>query len=178
MEPFNVVNFKYSLENDKEIESMLKLYDYTEKSIVLECDENFGKSFSDELKVDGKYNTKLKIGKGWVFPKSKYGNLQQLIANIIDKSIKGKIPYDYNKVDYTVISGPLGSLPAPEPSIVSDFKKILNNLNNKNFEMYVNGSRIYLWGEKDSVQNELNGMSRGTDIKNKIETETHMFVVL
>jgi len=181
MEPYSVVNIKYITDDDKQFETTVKLYDYSDKSIVIVCDEHFGRAFTSKLKVIGKYNANLKIGKGWIFPKSKYGELQGLISDILSLKLKGDIPYDYNKKvsDFTNISGPLGFLPPPEPSIVSDFKKFMNQLNNEcDVQKYVLGERIYLWGKKEEIQENLDSMSRGSDIKNKIENDTHSFVVL
>lgn len=180
MDPYSVVNIKYITEDDKQFETIVKLYDYSDKSIVIICDEHFGRAFTTKLKVIGKYNANLKIGKGWIFPKSKYGELQQLISDILSLKFKGDIPYDYNKksTDFTNITGPLGFLPPPEPSIVSDFKKFMNQLNNNEVQKYVLGERIYIWGKKEELQGQLDGMSRGSDIKTKIENDTHSFVVL
>ncbi len=173
MEPFNTVSVKYMTVDNKEHETIIELYDYTEKSIVMKSDDYFGKCFTENLKPIGKYNPNLKIGKGWLFAKTKYSNLQQLISDIMELKIKGAVPYTENKIDVSAVSGPLGFLPPPEPLIINELRKVLNRLDNKGFDKHTNGSKTYVWGEKEAVMKE----TENTKATIELKTSTHMLIM-
>ena len=182
MEPFSTLKIKYYLkENDESkdsaLEAEIKIYDYSDLSIVMICDENFGKSFAETFKTIGKYNGKLKIGKGWVFAKKNYGNLQQIVNDIISFKIKGETPVDYTSKNIVQVDGPLGSLPS-EPAIVKEFKKLITSLNSSKYKnLYTSGDKTYLWGDNDSVNSTLSEMGKISNVINEFRSETHSFVV-
>ena len=57
----------------------LNINDYTEKSFVVRGDTM---SYKNELKMmGGKWNSRLKDGAGWIFPKTKKNEVKQFIEN-------------------------------------------------------------------------------------------------
>ena len=182
MEPFSTLKIKYQLkENDESrdsaLEAEIKIYDYSDLSIVMICDENFGKSFAETFKTIGKYNGKLKIGKGWVFAKKNYGNLQQIVNDIISFKIKGEKPVDYTAKNIVSIDGPLGSLPS-QPPIVKDFKKLMLTLiETKDKNLYTLNDKTYLWGDNDSVNSTLSEMGKISSVVYEIRTPSHSLVI-
>jgi hypothetical protein len=183
MEPFSVLKVKYQIKSNtessdvSELETEIKIYDYSDLSIVMLCDESFGKSFSETFKTIGKYNGKLKIGKGWVFSKSKYGKLQQIISDIISFKIKGEIPVIYTKNIVEATDGPLGSIPV-EPSIVKDFKKILNNLSETVDKMtYTSNGKTYVWGKVEDVNSFISETGALDNVVYGLQTKSHSIVV-
>ena len=63
----------------------LTLSDYTDKSVVVQGDDT--RTYKEELKaIGGKYNSNLKTGPGWIFPKNK----EQEIKDFIEKNKEGK----------------------------------------------------------------------------------------
>lgn len=110
MDPFAITRIKYTLTNNETLETELKFFTYSDKSIAIQMSEHFGKAMTEELtKLYGRYNPKLKIGPGWVFSNSRYPEIQTLLQKVINGEIKGAIPKIYNKVD-------------EEPAIVKTFK--------------------------------------------------------
>jgi hypothetical protein len=69
----------------------LKLYDYSERSVALTTGESFGRAYSHALKGIGAYNKNLKVGQGWVFAKTKYPDLQKLIADITSGLVRPQV---------------------------------------------------------------------------------------
>ena len=57
----------------------LEIHAYSEHSVVVQGDTR--KYKEDLKKLGGKYNGRLKNGPGWIFPKSKEGDLQTFIKN-------------------------------------------------------------------------------------------------
>jgi hypothetical protein len=176
MEPSSKTKINYVLVNDESNDTEICIYDYTDKSIVMTCSEHFGKSFSEQLKGIGKYNGNLKVGKGWIFPKSKYGELQKLVSDIIEKKVKGVVPYEPKKVDIYEVTGPLGQLHKENP-IVSDFKKLMIKLSEiKDVSVVKSNELTYIFGNKESVDNTMKEMDKNesniihsiTSIMNKL----------
>lgn len=177
MEAFHTSKIKYQLKNETEYESEIKFYDYTENSIAMICDENFGKSFSENLKTIGKYNAKLKIGKGWIFSKTKLGDLQKMIGDIGSFIIKGNVPVQYSNKSSTPVDGPFAAL-LNEPSIVKDFKKMISSLGDiKEKGQYTLGDKNYVWGGADEVKSTLEELGKTMNVLYKFETPTHSIVV-
>jgi hypothetical protein len=113
MEPFATTRIKYTLTNNETLETELKFFTYSDKSIAIQMSEHFGKAMTEELtKLYGRYNPKLKIGPGWVFSNSRYPEIQTLLQKIIKGEIKGAIPKTYTKS--------IGS--DEEPAILKAFK--------------------------------------------------------
>jgi hypothetical protein len=157
MQPAANVKVNYILLNDEVFETEIVVYAYTEKSIAFTCSEHFGKAFSEYLKDIASYNPKLKIGKGWVLSNPKYPKLQELIAKISDKQIKGAIPTLYNRRKSVELVAPI-----VEPSIITNFKNLIENLNEEkeNKTIYVNQDKTYIWGKKDEVLATVVGMDK------------------
>ena len=178
MEPSSKTKINYVLVNDEFNDTEISIYDYTDKSIAMLCDEKFGRSFAENLKTIGTYNGKLKIGKGWVFAKSKYSNLNQLITDIMEHKIKGNVPVDYSKTETDNVSGPLGPL-MTEPAIIKEFKKFVASLNtSKNKNTHISGDKTYLWGETNIVESTLSEMDKISNVIQEIRTEKFtMFVI-
>lgn len=58
----------------------ITITEYTEKSIVIRGDTL---EYKEELlNLGGKWNTKLRDGEGWIFPKTKYDKLNEWLINI------------------------------------------------------------------------------------------------
>jgi hypothetical protein len=157
MQPAASVKVNYILTNDEVFETDIIVYAYTEKSIAFTCSEHFGKAFSEYLKEVASYNPKLKIGKGWVLSNPKYPKLQEIIAKICDKQIKGIIPVVYNRRKSVELVAPI-----IEPSIITNFKNLINNLNEEteSKNIYVNQDKTYIWGKKDEVLSTAVGMDK------------------
>jgi hypothetical protein len=180
MEPSSSTKINYKLKNDESFETDIKIYVYTEKSIVMTCSEHFGKSFAEQLKTFGKYNGNLKIGKGWIFANSKYANLQTLISDIISFKIMGEIPYEAKKSESIYdISGPLGQLYMENP-IVTEFKKFISKLNDVKDKTVVNSNVLtYILGSVESVNATMEEMNKNeSHIVNMVTTKTNKLVVM
>ncbi len=88
----------YILQNNEEHTATIQITEYSERSIALQGPEHFGKAFTDELiKINGRFNPKLKIGAGWVFSRNKIATLQELLDKINKKEIRGVVPKIYAK---------------------------------------------------------------------------------
>jgi len=175
MNPSSVTKIKYCLVNDEKYETDIKIYVYSEKSIAMTCDEQFGRAFSGYLKNLGTYNGKLKIGKGWIFANTKYPELQKMMSDIIECKVKGIVPVDYNKPVVSNVDGPLGILPTEVP-IVSDFRKFIEKLeivNTRN--ILTKTDKTYVWGETSDV--EVYMIENGKVPNVKVTTEKNSFVV-
>ena len=147
----------YVLQNNEEHTAVIQITEYSERSIALQGPEHFGKAFTDELiKINGKFNPKLKIGAGWIFSKNKIATLQELLDKINKKEVRGVVPKIYAK---TV--GPVGPI-ATEPDIVNTFKSLFTNLSNKSdaAEVYVGPDQTYIWGENKAVDEMVKKMNK------------------
>jgi len=147
----------YILQNNEEHTATIQITEYSERSIALQGPEHFGKSFTDELiKINGRFNPKLKIGAGWVFSRNKIATLQELLDKINKKEIRGVVPKIYTK---TV--GPTGPV-ATEPDIVSNFKNLFTSLSNKSdtADVYVSEDRTYIYGENKAVEETVKKMGK------------------
>lgn len=174
-DPVTATNITYFLTNGESFNAEIKIYNYTEKSIAMISTEHFGKAFAEQLKINGKYNAKLRMGKGWIFPKSKYANLQNLVAEIIEGKIKGEMPMEFNKTDISSISGPLGNF-IEEPAMVADFKKLINKLSEtRNKTIFNINDKTYIWGENEAVDSSLIELNKTPTVIMK--TKTHSFVI-
>lgn len=168
MEPSATVEISYTLVNDEEFNVELKVYTYTTRSIVLQCTEHFGKSFTEELtKVGGIFNGKLKLGPGWVFSNHKYSLLQGLVQKISGGEIKGKIPYmklvpgkalgDKDKI--------LGSIDI-DPPIISNFKTLLQSMSETNGKtIMVSQDKTFVWGDETEVNKCVEEMAKPISAK-------------
>jgi hypothetical protein len=163
MEPFVEVSLKYTLENDEEYETPIKIYKYTERSVAMLSSEHFGKSMAEELKnIGASYNDKLKIGKGWVFSNGKYPSLQALVERISKKEVKGKVPYVPPTRAATIGVGStlLGALPT-DPKIVSKFRDLMNEVDEiKNKSVVISNGRTYVYGKKEDVEKSVQEMGK------------------
>lgn len=142
MDPFKVFTIKYLTENNEEHETDVNLYNYTDRSIALQGTEHFGKSFTDEfIKINGKYNPKLKIGSGWVFSNKKEEVVIELINKIGNKEIKGIVPKIYPKSNQ-------------EPVEVIAFRNIFKSLSDvkTDVEVHMSSGQTFIWGKKDKVE--------------------------
>ncbi len=87
-------------------EEIITIYDYTDKSVAISTSKEFGKAYSQAFSgVGGRYNGNLSFGKGWIFPKSKYGNLGDALNKIKSGEIK---PVRDRSVDDTKTFSVLG----------------------------------------------------------------------
>jgi hypothetical protein len=172
--PAAITKIIYKLTNDEVFESEVKIYKYSERSIAITASEHFGKSFKLQLSDIGRYNGKLRIGKGWVFPTLKYPALQELCEKISKEEIKGEIPVEYNKT-YTSSDGPLGPLKS-EPAVVSCMKQLISKLSlttDSNQNVFMDGANTYVWGSIDKVDSlvkemNLNPMMTFVNLSHKI----------
>jgi hypothetical protein len=179
MELFHTQTLKYQLKDDVsgDKETEIKYYDYTVNSIAMICDENFGRSFAENLKTIGKYNAKLKIGKGWIFSKGKLGDLQKMIAEIGKFNIKGTVPINYYSKSSTPVDGPFAAL-LNEPSIIKDFKKLILGMSEINENgQYTLSDKNYLWGEIDYVVSTLEELGKTKSVVYEFKTSTHSIVM-
>lgn len=158
MEPFASMNIKYKLVNDEVHETPMNVYSYSDKSVALTFTEHFGKSFIEHLKELGKYNPKLKdIGKGWIFAKSKYENLQQLIGKISSYEIKGVVPTVYGSAP--ISTDFFKNVGAP-PEIVTLFQTLIFKLQNiTDLNVASTETERYLYGPSKEVDRYLNDYS-------------------
>lgn len=156
MQPAATVKINYMLVNDEVFDSDISIYTYTEKSVAMTCNEHFGKAFLEYLKEIGKYNPNLKIGKGWILSVSKYKELQNLIAKISDKQIKGAIPVVYRRKSVELVA------PIIEPMVVLNFKNLISELTNEkeSKNIFTTQDNTYIWGSKIEVQNILTNMNK------------------
>ncbi len=73
----------------------IQIWDYTEKSMLLLCSEEFGRSFSASFtKLWGKFGDRYTIEgqkgvKGWIFSKQRFGDLSALLNDIGSGKVKG-----------------------------------------------------------------------------------------
>jgi hypothetical protein len=158
MNPDKSVPVKYVLQNNEEFESIVNIYSYSERSIAIQSSEHFGKSFTDELiKMNGRFNAKLKIGSGWVFSNNRRTDLEDFFKKINNKEIKGIIPKIYPKSNV----GPTGPV-SSEPDIVSNFKNLFTSLGNKNsgVEVYIGPDQTFIYGQIASVEDTVKKMNK------------------
>jgi hypothetical protein len=180
MEPASKTKISYKLINDETFDTEINIYVYTEKSIAMTCTEHFGKSFVENLKsINGKYNAKLKIGKGWIFSNDKYPALQNLVSDIMSFKIKGVVPFETKKVDIYEISGPLGQLHMENP-MVSEFKKFMTKLSDvKTKTVYESTGKTYIFGPKEEVESAITEMGKTeTNIIHTLISNDVKFVVV
>ena len=138
MEPFAAIKIKYQLKNNETLETELKFYTYSDKSIAMQTSEHFGKAMTEELtKLYGRYNPKLKIGPGWVFANSRYPEIQVLLQKIVNGEIKGDVPKVFTK-----------TVSEEEPAIVKTFRSLVQSTGNiEGVQQY----KDYLFGEREQV---------------------------
>lgn len=151
------ITVKYVLQNNEEHSATIQITEYSERSFALQGPEHFGKSFTDELiKINGKFNPKLKIGAGWIFGKNKVNTVRELLDKINKKEVRGVVPKIYTKT--VGATGPI----ATEPDIVSHFNNIFTSLSNKSdmAEVYVSAERTYIWGENKAVEETVKKMGK------------------
>lgn len=178
--PIAKLEISYTLENDSKYDTTISIYNYTEKSLAILCDEMFGKAFSEKLKeIGGKYNAKLRIGKGWIFSNNKRGALEELFTKIKAGEIKGEEVIIRQKISKELNpDGLLGSL-MKEPSHVSKFKMFLGQLQTIEVDkhIYVEGERIYIYDTPENVENFMKDYESKT-IYVDLKTPSHRFVIL
>jgi hypothetical protein len=158
MNPDKTILVKYILQNNEEFESIITTYSYSERSIAIQTSEHFGKAFTDELvKMNGRFNAKLKIGSGWVFSNNKRAILDEFLTKVNNKEIKGVIPKIYPKNNV----GPTGPA-STEPDIVSNFKNLFTSLSNKNtaVEIYTGTDQTFIYGENGAVEDTVKKMNK------------------
>jgi hypothetical protein len=179
MDPVSVVDISYKIKEDSEsYKTKVSVFQYTEKSIAITIDERFGKSFSNVLKENGgKFNPKLSIGKGWIFPTSKFGKIQDLFSKISSSEILGEPVPDYSKIPDS-LNGILGNISAP-PSLIVNFKSLLSKIITSTGEpiIYTEGNKIYIYGEIKAVSNFLKDYP-DKPVFAELVTQTHSFVIL
>jgi hypothetical protein len=67
---------------------MVRLYQYSAKSIALVSDENFGKKFATHFKeLHGRFNPRLSVGAGWIFKLDS----QKDLSAVLQKIYRGEI---------------------------------------------------------------------------------------
>lgn len=158
MNPDKTTLIKYILQNNEEFETIISTYSYSERSIAIQTSEHFGKAFTDELvKMNGRFNAKLKIGAGWVFSNNKKATLEEFFAKVNNKEIKGVIPKIYPKSNV----GPTGPA-STEPDIVSNFKNLFTSLSNKNtaVEVFTGPDQTFIYGENSAVEDAVKRMKK------------------
>jgi len=150
METLKTIPVKYVVQNGEEHNTVIQVYQYSERSIAMQGSEHFGKAFTDEMiKINGKFNPKLKIGAGWVFSNSKLPVLEDLLTRINKGEVKGMVPKIYTKANV----GPTGPA-VSEPDIVSMAKNMFITLSNKKdaVEVFTTPDQTFIWGENTQVQ--------------------------
>lgn len=176
--PAFTFDLSYKLKDDSEHTTKVLLYVYTEKSLVIKTDENFGKSFTENLKeAGGKYNPKLRVGidKGWVFPNSKKPELDEVLTKINSGEIKGEVIKVYTKKE-TKTDGLLGGMPV-EPAMITKFKLLVAQLMSSNISTtYKETEKTYFYGTKEEVMSFL--LLNPKPVIAEITTPTHRLVVL
>jgi hypothetical protein len=176
--PAFTFELSYKLKDETEHTTKVSLYVYTEKSLVIKTDENFGKSFADNLKeAGGKYNGKLRVGidKGWVFPNSKKPELDEVLTKINTGEIKGEVVKIYTKKE-TKSEGLLGGMPV-EPAIVTKFKLLVSQLMGTNSSnIYNETEKTYFYGTKEEVMSYL--LTNPKKVIAELNTPTHRLVVI
>ena len=158
MNPDKTTLVKYILQNNEEFETIINIYSYSERSIAIQTSEHFGKSFTDELiKMNGRFNAKLKIGSGWVFSNNKRATLDDFFNKVNNKEIKGVVPKIYPKSS----TGPTGPA-STEPDIVSNFKNLFTSLSNKNtaVEVFTGADQTFIYGENAKVEETVKKMNK------------------
>ncbi len=176
--PAFTFDLSYKLKDDSEHTTKISLYVYTEKSLVIKSDENFGKSFAENLKeAGGKYNAKLRVGidKGWVFPNSKKAELDEVLTKINSGEIKGEIIKVYTKKE-TKTEGLLGGMPV-EPPMITKFKLLVAQLMGSNSSnTYKETEKTYFYGTTEEVMTFL--LKNPRPVIAEISTPTHRLVVI
>lgn len=67
---------------------LIKLYQYSARSIALVSDENFGKKFACYFKeLNGRFNPRLSVGSGWIFKL----DVQKNLTGILQKIYRGEL---------------------------------------------------------------------------------------
>lgn len=102
MEPY--WKFKYSLLLRGEDEHVVKLYQYTERSIALISTANFGKAFAKNFKeLQGKYNPRLNIDDekvpGWIFR----ATMQEKLNDMLKKIHSGELKPEFSGVQEPIM---------------------------------------------------------------------------
>lgn len=160
------IKLNYTLVNNETLETQLSVYNYTDKSFVIDISEHFGKAFKDQFKeLGGRYNPSLSSAphKGWIFSRNKYGSFQEMVDKIIKGEIKGAVPVIYTKKKESEMKtdSALGILPVVPP-IVSGFKQFFEKANS-NFgtevQMYNEGVNRYIWGPNSKVDKTAEDMN-------------------
>ena len=148
MEPFATTIIKYQLKNNETLETELKFYTYSDKSIAIQMSEHFGKAMTEELtKLNGKYNPRLKIGPGWIFANSRYPEIQGLLQKIINGEIKGDVPKIYTKA---IVTG-------EEPAILKAFKTTIQATGSiEGFHQF----NDYFFGEREKVYTRVKELNK------------------
>jgi len=176
--PAFTFDLSYKLKDDSAHTTKVALYVYTEKSLAIKTDENFGKSFAENLKeAGGKYNAKLRVGidKGWVFPISKKAELDEVLTKINSGEILGEVVKVYVKKE-TKADGLLGGMPV-EPQIITKFKLLVSQLMNAgNSNTYKETEKTYFYGTKDEVMSFL--LTSPKKVIAEISTPSHRLVVI
>ena len=176
--PAFTFDLSYKLKDDSEHTTKISLYVYTEKSLVIKSDENFGKSFAENLKeAGGKYNGKLRVGidKGWVFPNSKKPELDDVLTKINSGEITGEVVKVYTKKE-TKTDGLLGGMPV-EPTMITKFKLLVAQLmSSTGSTTYKETEKTYFYGTKEEVMSFL--LLNPRPVIAEISTPTHRLIVL
>ena len=67
---------------------MVRLYQYSPKSIALVSDEKFGKQFASSFKeLHGRFNSRLSVGAGWIFKLDAQKELSGVLQKIYRREI-------------------------------------------------------------------------------------------
>jgi hypothetical protein len=175
--PAATTKISYKLVNNESFESEINIYKYTERCIAITTSDHFGKSFKTPLSELGSFNTKLRIGKGWVFPNTRYPALQTLFEKISKDEVKGDVPMEYNKKDYASASGPLGQFPS-EPNVVTSMKQLFSKLSltvESEKNIFIENDNKYIWGTTEKVNSLIKEMNVSPYMV--FETLTHKMVI-
>lgn len=155
MEPSFTIEINYTLVNNETFDTTMSIYKYSDKCVAMSCSEHFGKSFTENLSTIGSFNPKLKIGKGWVFSNSKYPILNELIQNISEKKIKGKVPIEYSNKNISAANffSPTNEM-ISDPPMVRNMKMLYSSLKESSMDsktVHTSGDYTYIWGKRDEV---------------------------
>lgn len=83
----------------------MEIVDYTDKSFVVKGDKT--KEYRENLKASGgKWNSSLKCGAGWIFPKDKKADLQKLVDKVNNGQLKALQPKEYTPKDSGLKASP------------------------------------------------------------------------
>jgi hypothetical protein len=106
----------------------MEIIDYTEKSLVIKGEKT--REYKENLKeLGGKFNSSLKCGAGWVFPKTKKAELEALIQKADSGSLKAAEPKFYkDKKESNTPSYTVSYSNGPKFENTADLEKFLDNL--------------------------------------------------